>query len=121
MVRRLSADLQNYFTANYPASALGNNVTVTPSPSNEDLSQTTVTYTASSTVPMTFMQLVGINNLTVTVTAQDAAGNTIGARLDAMAANCASLRIDHRERGVIGGVDLLLIMASAVQQPDLLV
>src|SRR5689334_20326333 len=34
---QLTSDLQNYFTANYPSSALGNNVTVTTSPSNASL------------------------------------------------------------------------------------
>src|SRR5208282_1122044 len=67
---QMSTDLQNYFTANYPSTALGENVAVTPVPSNEDLSATTVNYQAQATVPMVFMQLIGINSVTVTVTAQ---------------------------------------------------
>jgi Flp pilus assembly protein TadG len=67
---QLSTDLQNYFTANYPSAALGTNVTVTPVPANADLSATTVTYQAQATVPMVFMPLIGINNITVSVTAQ---------------------------------------------------
>ncbi|MBV9859499.1 MAG: pilus assembly protein [Alphaproteobacteria bacterium] len=67
---QLSTDLQNYFTANYPSTALGNNVSVTPTGGTSSLTGTTVTYTAQATVPMVFMQLVGINNITVTATAQ---------------------------------------------------
>ena len=67
---QMSTDLQNYFTANYPSTALGENVTVTPVPANADLSATTVNYQAQATVPMVFMQLIGINSITVTVTAQ---------------------------------------------------
>jgi Flp pilus assembly protein TadG len=67
---QMSTDLQNYFTANYPSTALGNNVTVTPVPSNADLSATTVNYQAQATVPMLFMPLIGINDITVSVTAQ---------------------------------------------------
>jgi len=66
----MSTDLQNYFTANYPSTALGENVTVAPVPSNADLSATTVNYQAQATVPMVFMQLIGINSINVTVTAQ---------------------------------------------------
>ncbi len=67
---QLTSDLQNYFTANYPSSALGMNVTITPVPANADLTASTVTFQAQATVPMTFMQLVGVNNINVTVTAQ---------------------------------------------------
>ena len=67
---QMSTDLQNYFTANYPATALGNNVTITPVPANADLSATTVNYQAQATVPMLFMPLIGVNNITVSVTAQ---------------------------------------------------
>jgi Flp pilus assembly protein TadG len=67
---QMSTDLQNYFTANYPSTALGTNVTVTPVPSNADLSATTVNYQAQATVPMLFMPLIGINSITVSVTAQ---------------------------------------------------
>jgi len=67
---QMSADLQHYFAANYPSTALGENVTVTPVPSNANLSATTVNYQAQATVPMVFMQLIGINSINVTVTAQ---------------------------------------------------
>jgi Flp pilus assembly protein TadG len=67
---QLTSDLQNYFTANYPSSALGTNVTVTPVPANADLTASTVTFQAQATVPMAFMQLVGVSSINVTVTAQ---------------------------------------------------
>lgn len=67
---QLSTDLQNYFTANYPSTALGTNVTVSPVPANATLTNSVVNYQAQATVPMTFMRLVGINNITLTVTAQ---------------------------------------------------
>lgn len=67
---QMSTDLQNYFTANYLATALGTNVTVTPVPADAVLSATTVNYQAQATVPMPFMPLIGIDNITVTVTAQ---------------------------------------------------
>lgn len=67
----LTTYLNNYFAANYPASALGGaTATVTAVPGNESLTASTVNFQASATVPMTFMQLVGVNNITVTVTAQ---------------------------------------------------
>ena len=34
---QLQTDLQHYFTANYPSTALGTNVTVAPVPANADL------------------------------------------------------------------------------------
>ena len=67
---QLTTDLQNYFTANYPSTALGNNVSVTTVPANADLTASTVTFQATATVPMTFMQLIGINGINVTATAQ---------------------------------------------------
>jgi Flp pilus assembly protein TadG len=67
---QMNADLQHYFFANYPATALGNSVAVTPVPANADLTATTVNYQAQATVPTVFMQLIGIPNLTVSVTAQ---------------------------------------------------
>jgi Flp pilus assembly protein TadG len=67
---QMNADLQHYFFANYPATALGNSVTVTPVPANADLTATTVNYQAQATVPTVFMQLIGIPSLTVSVTAQ---------------------------------------------------
>jgi Flp pilus assembly protein TadG len=67
----LTTDLNNYFAANYPASALGGaTATVAPVPANANLTASTVNFQASATVPMTFMQLVGVNNITVTATAQ---------------------------------------------------
>jgi Flp pilus assembly protein TadG len=81
---QLSTDLQSYFTANYPSSALGTNVTVTPVPANADLTASTLTFQAQATVPMTFMQLAGVNSINVTVTAQTkkAAGLEIALVLD---------------------------------------
>ena len=68
---QLTTDLQNYFTANYPATALGGaTATVTPVPSTASLSASTVNYQAQATVPMTLMRIVGINSITVTATAQ---------------------------------------------------
>jgi Flp pilus assembly protein TadG len=81
---QLTTTLQNYFTANYPATALGTNVTVTPVPANADLTASTVTFQAQATVPMTFMQLVGVNSIDVTVSAQTkkTAGLEVAAVLD---------------------------------------
>jgi Flp pilus assembly protein TadG len=67
---QLTTALQNYFTANYPSTALGTNVTVAPVPANADLTASVVNFRAQATVPMTFMQLVGIDNITVAATAQ---------------------------------------------------
>jgi Flp pilus assembly protein TadG len=67
---QLTTDLQSYFTANYPSTALGTSVTVTPVPANADLTASTVNFQAQATVPMTLMQLVGVNSINVTVTAQ---------------------------------------------------
>jgi Flp pilus assembly protein TadG len=68
---QLTTDLQNYFTANYPSTALGGaTATVSPSPSTASLSASTVNYQAQATVPMTLMRIVGINSITVTATAQ---------------------------------------------------
>jgi Flp pilus assembly protein TadG len=67
---QLTTDLQNYFTANYPSSAVGTNVTVSTVPANADLTASTVTFQAQATVPMTFMQLAGVSSINVTVTAQ---------------------------------------------------
>jgi Flp pilus assembly protein TadG len=72
----LQADLTAYFNANYPSSALGRNVSVAPipasgqTPNQVNLAQAVVTYQATATVDMTFMQLVGVPNITVTATAQ---------------------------------------------------
>jgi Flp pilus assembly protein TadG len=67
---QLADDLQHYFTANYPSTALGTSVTVAPVPSTADLAATTVNYRAQATVPMLFMPLIGINDINVSVTAQ---------------------------------------------------
>jgi Flp pilus assembly protein TadG len=67
---QLTSDLQNYFTANYPSTAIGTSVTVSPVPATADLTASVVNFQAQATVPMTFMQLVGFNSITVTVTAQ---------------------------------------------------
>ena len=68
---QLATDLQNYFTANYPGTALGGaTATVSPVPSTASLSASTVNYQAQATVPMTLMRIVGINSITVTATAQ---------------------------------------------------
>jgi Flp pilus assembly protein TadG len=67
---QLTADMQNYFTANYPSTALGTHVSITPVPANADLTAATVNYQAQATVPMTLMRLIGINNITVSATAQ---------------------------------------------------
>src|SRR5207249_3950115 len=41
---QLTTDLQSYFTANYPSTALGSSVTVTPVPANADLTASVVTF-----------------------------------------------------------------------------
>jgi Flp pilus assembly protein TadG len=86
---QLTSDLQNYFTANYPSSALGTNVTVTPVPANANLTASTVTFQAQATVPMTFMQLVGVNSINVTVTAQTQ--KTIGLEVAVVLDNTGSM------------------------------
>lgn len=67
---QLTTALQNYFTANYPSSALGTNVTVSTVPAGADLTASTLTFQAQATVPMAFMQLAGVSSVNVTVTAQ---------------------------------------------------
>jgi Flp pilus assembly protein TadG len=67
---QLTSDLQNYFTANYPSTMLGTNVTVAPVPGTASLTASTVNYQAQATVPMTLMRLVGVNSITVTANAQ---------------------------------------------------
>jgi Flp pilus assembly protein TadG len=70
----LQTKLSNYFFANYPSTALGRNITVTPltttDNSNASLSATIVNYQAQATVDMSFMSLVGVPSITVTTTAQ---------------------------------------------------
>ena len=66
----LTTQLQNYFNANFPVTSLVSNVTLSTVPQNADLTQPTITAKATATVPMTFMQIVGMPNLTVSVTSQ---------------------------------------------------
>lgn len=66
----LGTQLQNYFNANFPVTSLVSNVTLSTVPANADLTQPTITAKATATVPMTFMQIVGMPNLTVSVTSQ---------------------------------------------------
>jgi len=77
----LTADLQNYFYNNYckkvPSGASVTSCTSTVAnegtisvQANTDITAATVTYQATATVPTTFMQLVGISNLTVSVKSQ---------------------------------------------------
>ena len=67
---QLGTDLQNYFTANYPSTALGTPSAVTPVPATASLTASTVNYQVQATVPMTLMRLIGVNSVTVTATAQ---------------------------------------------------
>ncbi|HYM01991.1 MAG TPA: TadE/TadG family type IV pilus assembly protein [Stellaceae bacterium] len=67
---QLSTRLTNYFKANYPASAIGADVTITPVPGNANLTASQVTFQAQATVPMTIMRVVGFQPVTVTVTNQ---------------------------------------------------
>jgi Flp pilus assembly protein TadG len=77
----LTANLQNYFYNNYCRKVPGGSsiTSCTSTVANEgsisvqatsDITAATVTYQATATVPTTFMQLVGVNNLTVSVTSQ---------------------------------------------------
>jgi Flp pilus assembly protein TadG len=64
---QLQTRLQNYFTANYPASAIGQNISVSMS----DPTQPVINVTATAQVPLTFMRLVpGLPPITVTVSNQ---------------------------------------------------
>ncbi len=64
---QLQARLQNYFNANYPNAAIPTqNISV----SMTDPTQEVVTVSASATVPMTFLELVGINNVQVAASSQ---------------------------------------------------
>jgi Flp pilus assembly protein TadG len=71
---QLQTELKNYFFANYPSTALGYNITVTPldtaSDPNGSLAATVVNYQAQATLDMSFMQLVGVPSITVTALAQ---------------------------------------------------
>ncbi|MGC2204291.1 MAG: pilus assembly protein TadG-related protein [Stellaceae bacterium] len=86
---QLQTDLQNYFTANYPSTALGTNVSVAPVPANADLTAAIINWQAQATVPMTVMQLVGIDNITVTVAAQTK--KTIGLEIAVVLDNTGSM------------------------------
>jgi Flp pilus assembly protein TadG len=86
---QLQTDLQNYFTANYPSTALGTNVTVTPVPANVDLTSAVINWQAQATVPMTVMQLVGVTNITVTVSAQTK--KTVGLEVAVVLDNTGSM------------------------------
>ena len=86
---QLQTDLQHYFTANYPSTALGTNVTVTPVPANADLTAAIINWQAQATVPMTLMQLVGVDNITVTVAAQTK--KTIGLEIAVVLDNTGSM------------------------------
>ena len=86
---QLTTSLQNYFTANYPATALGTSVSVTPVPANADLTASVVNFQAQATVPMTFMQLVGVNNITVSVAAQTK--KTVGLEVAVVLDNTGSM------------------------------
>src|SRR5271169_3582383 len=67
---QLTTDLQNFFAANYPSTALGTPGLPTPVPANASLTASTVNYQVQATVPMTLMRIVGVNSITVTATAQ---------------------------------------------------
>jgi Flp pilus assembly protein TadG len=86
---QLTTAMQNYFTANYPSTALGTNVTVAPVPANADLTASVVNFRAQATVPMTFMQLVGVDNITVAVTAQTK--KTVGLEIAVVLDNTGSM------------------------------
>ncbi len=86
---QLTTDLQNYFTANYPSTVIGTNVTVTPVPANADLTASTVNFQAQATVPMTFMRLVGVDNITISVTAQTK--KTVGLEVAVVLDNTGSM------------------------------
>jgi Flp pilus assembly protein TadG len=86
---QLTTALQSYFTANYPSTALGTSVTITPVPADADLTASTVNFQAQATVPMTFMQLVGVNNITVSVTAQTQ--KTVGLEVAVVLDNTGSM------------------------------
>jgi Flp pilus assembly protein TadG len=86
---QLTTDLQHYFTANYPSTALGTSVSVTPVPANVDLTSAVINWQAQATVPMTFMQLVGVDSITVTVAAQTK--KTVGLEVAVVLDNTGSM------------------------------
>lgn len=64
----LTNRLQNFFTANYPASALG--TPSTPTMTLDTSNSNALDFSVTATVPTVFMTVVGINSLTVGVTNQ---------------------------------------------------
>jgi Flp pilus assembly protein TadG len=86
---QLTTALNNYFTANFPSTALGTNVTVTPVPADADMTASTVNFQAQATVPMTFMQLVGVSSITVSVSAQTK--KTVGLEVAVVLDNTGSM------------------------------
>ena len=86
---QLTTALNNYFTANFPSTALGTNVTVTPVPANADMTASTVNFQAQASVPMTFMQLVGVSSITVSVSAQTK--KTVGLEVAVVLDNTGSM------------------------------
>ncbi|MFL5270089.1 MAG: pilus assembly protein TadG-related protein [Stellaceae bacterium] len=99
---QLQTDLQNYFTANYPSTALGTNVTVTPVPANVDLTSAVINWQAQATVPMTVMQLVGVNSITVTVSAQTK--KTVGLEIAVVLDNTGSMLCGASDSNCSSGV-----------------
>lgn len=57
------ADIQKFFTANFPTGYM--DATVAPLSISTDVNKTTLTVTATATVPTTFMRLLGFNEITV--------------------------------------------------------
>jgi Flp pilus assembly protein TadG len=86
---QLTTALNNYFTANFPSTALGTNVTVTPVPANADMTASTVNFQAQASVPMTFMQLVGVSSITISVSAQTK--KTVGLEVAVVLDNTGSM------------------------------
>jgi len=86
---QLTTALNNYFTANFPSTALGTNVSVTPVPANADMTASTVNFQAQASVPMTFMQLVGVSSITVSVSAQTK--KTVGLEVAVVLDNTGSM------------------------------
>jgi Flp pilus assembly protein TadG len=86
---QLTTALNNYFTANFPSTALGTNVTVSPVPANADMTASTVNFQAQASVPMTFMKLVGVSSITVSVSAQTK--KTVGLEVAVVLDNTGSM------------------------------
>lgn len=86
---QLTTAMQNYFNANYASLMDETNVTITPVPGSANLASTSVTFQAQATVPTTFLQLAGINNVTVTVQAQTQ--KTIGIEVALVLDNTGSM------------------------------